>query len=253
MLDRRALGEGFVDDLLEVNLRTATVRRVLSDNGDACGVVDAVDDGMCGKTAEDDRVHRADAGAGEQSDRKLGAHAHVDGDTIALLDAEALQHVGEALYLRMQVAIGELTNLTRLALPEQCNLVAARTVGVAVDAVVRKVQLAAGEPFGSEGGAIAARGEHLAPGGEPIEFAGCFSPELLGLLDAAAVHLFVLLDAGDMSLGAELLCGFKDPVLPQTRVQIRRSFVNRRQRNILPDFWVPPKGTLWLTGPATEG
>src|SRR3546814_8933324 len=48
------------------------------------------------EAAEDDAVHRADPRAGEHRRRALGNHRHIDGDAVALLDAELLQRVREA-------------------------------------------------------------------------------------------------------------------------------------------------------------
>ena len=60
-------------------------------------IVDAIDDGVGGKSAEDDRVHGADASAGQHGDGKLRHHAHVDRDAVSLADAKPLERVGEAL------------------------------------------------------------------------------------------------------------------------------------------------------------
>ena len=51
----------------------------------ALRVVDAVAQGLGAEAAEDDGVRRADAGAGEQGNRQLGDHRHVEGDAVALL------------------------------------------------------------------------------------------------------------------------------------------------------------------------
>ena len=98
--------------------------------------------------AEHDRVGRADAGAGQQGHRQLGDHRHVDGDPVALLDAEALEHVGEALHLGEQVGVGDGAGVARLALPVERDPVAPAGVDVAVEAVLGDVERAADEPLG---------------------------------------------------------------------------------------------------------
>ena len=102
VLDGGAGGHGFVDGVLELDFVAAAVARVLGEDGDAAGVVDAVGDGVGGESAEDDGVDGADARAGEQGDGQLGRHAHVDGDAVALLNAEGLEGVGEALDFGVQ-------------------------------------------------------------------------------------------------------------------------------------------------------
>ena len=129
VLDGVAGGEGFIDGGLELDLVAAAVAGVLGDDGDAGGVVDAVGDGVGGESAEDDGVDGADARAGEQGDGQLGRHAHVDGDAVALADAEGLEGVGEALHLGVQLGVGEAADLARLALPDDGGLVGAGAVG----------------------------------------------------------------------------------------------------------------------------
>jgi len=144
----------------------------------------------------------------------------------------------------VELAVGDAADLAGLAFPEERDLVAAGAEGVAVDAVVGEVELASLEPLCAVAGAVEAGGKDAGPGGEPLELACGLGPELFGLLDAVAIHLLVLLERGDMSLGAELLRRFKDPVFPQSRVQIRRSFLSYRQRTSLP-LLPHEKGTLW--------
>ncbi len=124
VLDGGAGGHGFVDGALELDFVAAAVARVLRDDGDAAGVVDAVGDGVGGESAEDDGVDGADARAGQQRDGQLRRHAHVDGDAIALLDAEGLERVGELLHFGVQFGVGEAADFARLALPDDGGLVA---------------------------------------------------------------------------------------------------------------------------------
>ncbi len=126
VLDGGAGGHGFVDGALELDFVAAAVARVLREDGDAAGVVDAVGDGIGREPAEDDRVDGADARAGEQGDGQLRRHAHVDGHAVALLDAQGLEGVGEALHLGVQFGVGEAANLARLALPDERGLLGAR-------------------------------------------------------------------------------------------------------------------------------
>ena len=97
----------------------------------ACESLDAVGDGLRAEPAEDDRVHRADAGAGEHGNGGLRHHRQVDEDAVARLDAVALEDIGEAADLVMKLFVGEGALFARLAgggglaLPDQRGLVGA--------------------------------------------------------------------------------------------------------------------------------
>ena len=102
-----------------------------------------------GEAAEDDRVRRADAGAGEHRDRRLRDHAHVDADRRALLHAERLQRVRELR--RLALEIGERDRRAgrpRARLPSgrrpcrRCPASTCRSTQLYVD-----VELAADEPL----------------------------------------------------------------------------------------------------------
>jgi hypothetical protein len=83
-------------------------------------VVDARRQLVRGKPAEDDRMDRAYAGAGQHREGRFGHHRHVDQDAIALDDAEARQHAGETRDLVAQLAVGEMPDLSRdRAVPNQ--------------------------------------------------------------------------------------------------------------------------------------
>ncbi len=70
-------------------------------------VVDAGRQLLRGEAAEDDRVDRADAGAGQHGEDRLRDHRHVEDDAVALLDAEILQHGGERRDLVLQLGVGD--------------------------------------------------------------------------------------------------------------------------------------------------
>ena len=65
------------------------VAAVGGDERDGSGVVDAIAQRLGGEPAEHDRVHRADPGAGEHGDGRLGHHREVDRDPVAPLHARA--------------------------------------------------------------------------------------------------------------------------------------------------------------------
>src|SRR5205814_348699 len=109
--------------------------------------------------AEDDRMGRADSGAGEHGDGGLGDHRHIDGDAIALLDAELLQPVGEFADVVFKLLVGDAADFRtptpalprstgggrreRLAFPDDRRLLALALLDDAIETVVRDVQLPA--------------------------------------------------------------------------------------------------------------
>jgi hypothetical protein len=231
MLDGVAGRHRFVDGLLQFDFVAAAVACVLSENGDAAGVSNAVGDGVGGESAEDDGVDGADAGAGEKSDGELGRHAHVDGDAIALLDAEGFEGAGEALNFGVQFGVGEAANLAGFAFPDERGLLGALAAGfgidVAIEAVVAQVEFAADEPLGP--GQIPL--EDLVPGLEPVQLAGHAGPECLGIVNGLLVEGFVFGERADVGPGAELRRRGKHAVFAQRGVDIPVGNGDRRGRH----------------------
>ena len=100
-----------VDIGLQWHLAASTEALVRSYDDLGFGVRDAAREGLGREAAEDDRMDRADAGASEHRVRSLGNHRQVDGDAIALLDAVALQHVGESPDLVGKLRVGDMLGL----------------------------------------------------------------------------------------------------------------------------------------------
>ena len=84
------------------------------------------------------RVGDAEARAGQQRDRQLRHHAHVDDGAVAGLQAAALQHVGEAAHQPVQFLVGDHALIARLAFPQDGDFVLARRGEMPVDAVVAR-------------------------------------------------------------------------------------------------------------------
>ncbi len=216
VLDGVARLHRFVDGALELDLASAAEAGVLGEDGHAAGVVDAVGDSVGGKSAEDHRVHRPDARAGQQGNRQFRRHSHVHRNAVALLDPQRLQSIGEFLYLGMQFAIGQAAHFAGLAFPDQGRLVAPLAEGVAVHAVVAQVELSAHKPLGP--GQVPF--EDLVPRLEPMQIPCRPGPESLGILDRFPVHLLVLLEALDVRFGAEFSRRRKDSIFAESGIQI---------------------------------
>ena len=92
-------------------------------------------------------MDRPDPRAGEHRDRQLQDHGHVEGDAIALSNAERLQDVAELPHFPEQLPISQETLIARLSFPDESCLVLPRPQNVPVDTVDRRVDLSAQEPF----------------------------------------------------------------------------------------------------------
>ena len=86
VLDRRALLERAVGVALQGDDLPAAVAAVGRDEELALRVVDPVPQRLGAEAAEDHRVHRADPGAREHRDHRLGDHREVDRHAVALPD-----------------------------------------------------------------------------------------------------------------------------------------------------------------------
>ena len=88
--DVRAAGDELLDGLVDRRLErrglAAAVAAVGGDDHLGPGVVDPAVQRLGGEAAEDDRVRRPEAGAGEHRDRCLRDHRQVDRDGVALPD-----------------------------------------------------------------------------------------------------------------------------------------------------------------------
>ena len=92
-IDFSMVGQFFSADVrgfFQRNDFAAAIAAVGGDQDFRFRVGDAVDQRRGAEAAEDHRMHRADARAGEHGDRQLGNHRHVDRHAIARPDAELI-------------------------------------------------------------------------------------------------------------------------------------------------------------------
>ena len=200
--DVRAVGQGLFHVLLQRDVLAAAHAFVGGDHRTAIGVVDTVAQGIRGEATEYHRVDRADSRAGQHGVGRFGDHRHVDADPVALLHAAALQHIGQAADVAVQLAVGDVGGLGRVvAFPDDRDLLAA-LFQVAVDAVVGDVELAALEP-----GRLALRQVavvHRVPGLEPVEEGlGLLAPEGFRVVYRLLVEALVgiVVEVGTLAYG----------------------------------------------------
>src|SRR5687767_15990146 len=90
-------------------------------------ILDPAVQGLGREAAEDDRMDRADPGAGEHRHRRFRDHRHVEGDPVALAGAERLQAVRHPDDLAVELAVGEApAGAGLVALEQDRDLVGAR-------------------------------------------------------------------------------------------------------------------------------
>ena len=127
------------------------------------------------EAAEDDVVHGADTRAGQHRDDDLGDHRQVDPDDVLGFDPERLQPVGQLLDVAQQIGVGDGPLLALFAMPVVGDPIAPPCLDVTVQAVVRDVELAVGEPPVERRAAVV---QHLGEGGRPVdEQPGLLRPE----------------------------------------------------------------------------
>ena len=82
----------------------------------------------------------------EEREVQLRQPFHVDEYAVALLDAQARQHIGELVRLLLHLPERVSFLLAVLPLPDHRNLIAVAPIRVAVDSLVRLVQATARQP-----------------------------------------------------------------------------------------------------------
>ncbi len=141
-------------------------------------------------------MRRANASARQHGNRQLRRHPHVDGNTVAFADAEVFQNVRELLHRSPELLVGEGPNLARFALPNQRSLVLARSLNMAIEAVIGKIELAANEPL--RPGLVPL--QNLVPLFEPVQLFGGPSPEFFRLLHRLLIQGFIFGQALNLRL-----------------------------------------------------
>ena len=153
------------------------------------GVLDAGGQLLRRETAEDHRVDRADAGARQHADHRLGHHRHVDDHAVAGRHALRRERPGDARHLVAQLGEGEAADGPGdRAVVDERELLAASALDVAVEAVVAGVEHAAGEPAVERRVRVVA---HRLPAPVPVQRFRGGGPEVPRIVPRAAVGLFV--------------------------------------------------------------
>src|SRR6266513_2127651 len=142
LLDGLCLRDRVVGVLLQRDCGALAIATVGRDQDLGLGVDDATGERFRRESTEHDRERRADPGAGEHRGRELRDHRHVDRDAVAFLDAKLLQRVGGAGCHIEKVLIGDSSAVAGLPLPVVGDLGASARLDVAIETVLRDVELA---------------------------------------------------------------------------------------------------------------
>ncbi len=199
--------------VLEADLLAPPPAAVRGDQDLGATVVDPARERFGREPAEDHGMGSADAGAGKHGDRQLGDHRHVDRHAVALADAQLEQRVGGLAALPHEIRVGERARVARLADPVVGHAVTKAAFDMAVDAVVRHVELAAGEPRRVGKVPLEGLAERREPG-QPL--LGLPLPEA----DVVRVRLRVE-GSGGIGLGGEARVGRKRPRLGKEVLDLR--------------------------------
>lgn len=109
VLDQRAFLECGVDDSLGGDSLSATFALVRGDEDTAFTVLRAITERFGGETGKDDRVNCTDTCAGKEGGDGLPGHGEVNGDGVALLDAEFFEDISDARYFAQELGVGDFS------------------------------------------------------------------------------------------------------------------------------------------------
>src|SRR6185312_10692883 len=114
-----------------------------------------------------------------------GHHGHVNRRPVALLEAEGLEDVGELADLPLELRVSDGPGVARLTFENNCGLVGAGRLKVAIQAVFRNVQLPAREPLGMRRLPFEDAAERLPPGEKLL---GLLAPKPVWSVDRLGVE-----------------------------------------------------------------
>ncbi len=153
------------------------------------GIVEAGRKLVRREAAEDHRVDRADAGAGQHGDHRLRHHRHVEDDAIAFADAKVAQDRGERLHLGKHRLVGDgALRVSDGQVVDDGALAAAACGHMAIQCVEAGVALRADEPAAVDAGR---RIEDLGRLLVPIDAFRHFGPEAERVAQRAGVDVVV--------------------------------------------------------------
>ena len=221
VLDRLATahGDAFIDDGLEGQFLAAAQLVVGRDHRHSAGVLNALLQALGRKAAEHHRVRGANAGAGLHGHHAFDCHGHVDDDAVALFHAHAFEHVGKLADLGVQFFVSDVGHLAVITFKDDGFLLLGGCAQMAVQAVVRGVDQAVGEPLVKRCVRLV---QGLGEGLFPAEvLAGQAGPVAFKVGFSFLAQRFISCHAGDASRLGKGRVGVKNPVFDQCGLDCR--------------------------------
>ena len=204
--------ERFIGNGLQRQGLAASHLLVGGDHGHRAGIDDPLAQRLRGESGEDDGMHRSDARARLHRGNALDGHWHVNDDPVAFGDPHGTQAVGQLADLRMQLRIRDPRDQSVVGLKHDRRLVRVAQLQVAVQAVVRNVELPVLEPAVERRMILVQRpGERLVPADaiacvpSPEAFIVCLCGRAEGLIGRHARNVRLIHELGRRIDELELL------------------------------------------------
>ncbi len=187
LVRQRFIDAGFQGDVL-----AAAQPFVGGDDVRRAAIGDAPRKRLGGESREHHRVHGTEPRAGEHGDGDLGNHRQIDGDAVALANAERLQGVGALAHALVELSIAQALGTSRIVrFPDDSGLVAA-LLEMAVQTVRRHVESAVVEPADVKIRRVKTHIFDARKGLQPIDAPSDLPPEILGRADCFGIHSGVI-------------------------------------------------------------
>jgi len=131
--------KGMVDILLQRHALTAAVTGISCDNDLRAAIGKAVLNALAAESTEDNRVNCSNAGARQHGDDGLRNERHVDQDAVAFFNAIAFENISKNADFAVELVISERAALAGFTFPNDGRFVAAGSIKMAVEAVLRGI------------------------------------------------------------------------------------------------------------------
>ena len=184
-------GQGGVHVGLECYFAAAPQTFVGGDDDFGIGVDDTAGQGVRRETAEDHRMHGADAGTGQHGHGRFYHHRHIEADHVAFFHALGFQYVGKAAHLLVQLAIRYFLVVFRaVAFPDDGYFIGLGGQ-MTIDTVGGQVKSTVFKPLDADVAGIVRGVLDLGIGFDPVDALALLTPEFIRVLDGFLIHALI--------------------------------------------------------------
>ena len=148
VLHAGCVGQRAIDACLEFDDAAPAPAPVRGDDELGLAVVHPILDRFRTESAKDHGVDHAEPRAREHGHRGFRDHRQVDGRPVAFLQTEGREHVGELADFAMKLPVRQGADIARLTLENNRRLVLPVRAQVAIETILRQIQVPSGEPLG---------------------------------------------------------------------------------------------------------